>query len=316
MLLNQFPNISWLKLTAETNFNKQLDAYQRPLKHEGWPNVILHTTATATERKGIKGPFSLFFNLHGHSHVKAGGRHLKVGTDRFALTNAGQYYDLILPEKQETTTFNIHFGEYLYKEVGTTCTQSHHKQLDNGSNVQDVTTHAVVRTYFIDPVFKNSIQKLQNACVNSTDYTDQIEEVLLTDLLVHLLKITQKNLKGLGQISSLKKTTREELFNRLLRSIEYIHDEYASPLTIEALSTVSCLSKFHFLRTFKEAFGCTPVQYWQWIRLQKAQEMLENSAIPVHEIAMIVGFTEVNSFIRFFKQQLGQPPGAFRRDRN
>ena len=315
MHLTQFPDIEWLRPTAENNFSHQQDVHNRPLPRQGWPNVILNTRVDAVERKGIKGPFSLFYNLNGTSLVKADGNKITIGQDTFGITNPGQYYDLIIPEGEKTTTFNIHFGEQLYLDVSGSCIQSHQTQLDNGEYVRNIEYHTTVRTYFQVPSIRTCILSLYHAYQPPGECSDLVEETLLAELLVHLKKLTQKHVEGLNQISSLRKTTREELLKRLLLSIEYIHDNYSRPITIDVLSAVSCLSKFHYLRTFKEAFGCTPAQYWQWVRWQKAINMLENSTNSIGEIAMAVGFTEVNAFIKFFSKKQGSSPGAFRKTR-
>lgn len=313
MRLTQFPDIKWLRPTAEDGFSNQRDVNDRRLPHKGWPNVILHTQTGATERNGIKGPFSLFFNLKGSSLVRADHHSIAIGPDTFGITNPGQYYDLIIPERETATTFNIHFSHHLYSGVAVSCGTSHETHLDHGENINTTEPHVMIRTYFQSVIVRNHIRAIYQAHHRPGGCSDVEEELLLSELMIHLQKLTQKNLAGLNSITSLKKATRKELLKRLLLSIEYIHDNYSAPLTIDRLSAVSCLSKFHYLRTFKEAFGCTPSRYWQWVRWQKAMALLENSTLSINEISAEAGFTEVNAFIKFFSRKQGVSPGGFRK---
>ena len=68
----------------------------------------------------------------------------------------------------------------------------------------------------------------------------------------------------ISQITSAKLSTRQELFRRLSKAKIHIHTHLHTPLDLDTLSQVACLSKFHFIRLFKEAFGLTPRQYLIW----------------------------------------------------
>ena len=318
MYLTQFPNIHWLRAQANSNFANQQGIDRVALPHGGWPNVVLCTEPGETERNSIKGPFSLFLNSRGNSRVRAGGRSLFIHEDVFGVTNFGQYYDLVIPSNIHTTTFNIHFGEQLYFETLRSATESMVCQLDNFDHHTQIGLNMHVRTHFRDSSFNTIILQLQNLYKSSQgiDIQSEREEELLSRLLLHLVMLNEKDLAGLKSINSLKASTRNELMRRLVLSIDYIHGHYKDEVALDRLSETSCLSKFHFLRTFREAFGCTPGQYWRSLKSKKAEKLLMETSLPVSDIALEVGFKEVNAFIKFFRQRHGMSPTSFRRISN
>src|SRR6185295_19842637 len=109
MILNEFPDLAWLKRQISERFSNRQGWGGRILKDSGWPTVILNTQATNVKRDNIPGPLSFFTNIRGTSWVNVNGEPVKINADFFFLTNPGQSYSLEINQKAET--FNIHFGE-------------------------------------------------------------------------------------------------------------------------------------------------------------------------------------------------------------
>ena len=90
-------------------------------------------------------------------------------------------------------------------------------------------------------------------------------------------------------------------------SIEYIHDNLHSDITLEELSSQTHLSKYHFLRVFKKNIGLTPHQYIITERIHKAKELvLEGKSLG--EVGFDVGFSDQSHFIRNFRKIYGYSP--------
>ena len=88
--------------------------------------------------------------------------------------------------------------------------------------------------------------------------------------------------------------------------------EYGRPLDVEALASAAGLSRAHFIRSFRDAFGETPHRYLQRRRIERAMAMLRNTDKPVTEICLDVGFTSLGSFSRTFTRVVGMSPSAYR----
>ncbi|MBQ8289225.1 MAG: AraC family transcriptional regulator [Clostridia bacterium] len=95
---------------------------------------------------------------------------------------------------------------------------------------------------------------------------------------------------------------------------EYIQSHLADDLSLEQLMSVVHLSKYHFVRLFKEQFGVTPGKYILRARIGAAKRLLVTTALPVYEVAAAVGFSDPASFYRAFREVEGTSPGSVRRE--
>jgi AraC family transcriptional regulator len=86
-------------------------------------------------------------------------------------------------------------------------------------------------------------------------------------------------------------------------------------LSIADLARETRLSRYHFLRTFREATGITPHQWLLRTRLRRAAERLAGTRDPITEIALDVGFDDLSNFIRSFRAEFGVSPSRYRTSR-
>src|SRR5215831_13945079 len=63
-----------------------------------------------------------------------------------------------------------------------------------------------------------------------------------------------------------------DLQARLSRARKFIDDSYYLPLDLSEISRQACLSRYHFLRLFRDAFNTTPHQYLIQRRIERAKE--------------------------------------------
>ena len=100
--------------------------------------------------------------------------------------------------------------------------------------------------------------------------------------------------------------------NRLIRVVNYIHDNLDGDLSLDALSDVAAMSRFHWHRIWTAMTGETLAQTTRRIRLHRASVMLvfEDATLP--EIAARCGYPDQASFTRAFRERMGVTPGVFR----
>ena len=102
-------------------------------------------------------------------------------------------------------------------------------------------------------------------------------------------------------------------YAKLRRVQEYIEQNLAKPITLAELASLSHMSAFHFLRSFKSAMGITPVRYLLKRRVEKAQRLLKSTDIHVGAIGLACGFGTQSHFTRAFRSVTGQTPAAWRK---
>ena len=100
---------------------------------------------------------------------------------------------------------------------------------------------------------------------------------------------------------------------RIARAIQFIGKSYDKNLSLEEYAALCNMSKFHFLRTFKQVTGQTPFDYRTNIRIENAKVMLEEGTLSVAEIGEITGFSSPAYFSDIFKKRVGVSPAKYRK---
>ena len=99
---------------------------------------------------------------------------------------------------------------------------------------------------------------------------------------------------------------------RLMRVLDYIHDNPAGDLSLDALADVAALSRFHWHRVFRAMTGETAAQTVRRMRMHRAATALVREPTPITRIAVDVGYPNAASFARAFAETYGSTPAAFR----
>ena len=84
------------------------------------------------------------------------------------------------------------------------------------------------------------------------------------------------------------------------------------PLSVRDMAEYAHMSRYHFIRTYREQSGETPQADFRRIRIREAAHLLESTPLPIKAVAPMVGFVNEYHFSRVFKKIMGLPPGAYR----
>mgnify|MGYP002641499573 CR=1 FL=1 len=95
---------------------------------------------------------------------------------------------------------------------------------------------------------------------------------------------------------------------RLGRAIGYLEEHYREHISLDELARVVGMSRRNLTRTFRDAMGCSPVQYLLRVRIRRAIELLQEGESTISEAAAGVGFSDSNYFSRQFRSIMGHPP--------
>ncbi|MEJ2156493.1 MAG: helix-turn-helix domain-containing protein [Desulfobacteraceae bacterium] len=99
---------------------------------------------------------------------------------------------------------------------------------------------------------------------------------------------------------------------QVLKAQQFIEENYAAIDSIDSVARNVGISPRHFKRRFKSATGELPLKYLQQIRIDAAKEKLETTRDNIEEITCAVGYSDVSSFCRLFKQYTEISPSAYR----
>ena len=96
------------------------------------------------------------------------------------------------------------------------------------------------------------------------------------------------------------------------RVAEYIEENFASPLKVEALAQLMGLDRMYLRNLFVKHTGMSTMEYIMNTRMTHAKRMLEDGSMTVGAVANAVGYTDVLCFSKAFKNFTGLSPSEYR----
>jgi AraC-like DNA-binding protein len=98
----------------------------------------------------------------------------------------------------------------------------------------------------------------------------------------------------------------------LLRARDLADARYFEPLAVDDLARAAGLSRAHFSREFRQAFGESPHAYLLTRRLERAASLLRGTDRSVADVCLSVGLQSIGSFTTSFTRTFGRSPTAYR----
>ncbi len=106
--------------------------------------------------------------------------------------------------------------------------------------------------------------------------------------------------------------SREKLNLECIKIKNYIDSHYSQNITLDFLSNLTYMNKFHLVHTFTKQIGLSPINYAINKRIQEAKNLLSTTSYSIRDIASIVGFSNSSYFSQMFKKVAGLTPKNYR----
>ncbi len=100
---------------------------------------------------------------------------------------------------------------------------------------------------------------------------------------------------------------------RLAQVFSYMEQNRSRQLSLPELLEHTYMSYSTLNRAFRLATGCSPIEYHLRLRIKDACRLLENSPLPITEVAYQCGFEDSNYFSRQFRKILRMSPRSYRK---
>lgn len=94
---------------------------------------------------------------------------------------------------------------------------------------------------------------------------------------------------------------------------DYIRANIGDRIALDDLAAVAGYSRFHFVRAFKRSTGVPPYGYLLGERIAVARDLLDNTTLPIRDIALRCGFSTHTHFSTRFREAIGLTPADYRR---
>lgn len=160
--------------------------------------------------------------------------------------------------------------------------------------------HHTAPSTAVRDLFEAVIDELQN----KLPFCEQLCVAKLLELLALLARRTESH------ASPQKRYARQ--IDTVIRAM---NREFNKNTDLAEYAALCNLSKFHFLRVFKQITGVSPIEYRNHLRLEHAKALLEDESIPIGEIAARVGYASPAYFCDTFKKKTGMSPREYRNRR-
>jgi len=122
---------------------------------------------------------------------------------------------------------------------------------------------------------------------------------LCSDMLIHLLQSNDNSTRRISPVIS--------------SAVALMEEEFQSDLDLTCICKKLSVSKFYFLRIFKQQTGFTPNEYLTTVRLNCAKSLLRSTAMTIESIALDCGFSTSTYFIQVFKKREAVTPLQYRK---
>ncbi len=135
-------------------------------------------------------------------------------------------------------------------------------------------------------------------------YNDCVRGMVVT-LMAELLRLAESRL---GDAAAKAEEHKGTGVFQIAPAIEYVRLEYTHLIKVEELAKTCHMSETHFRRVFEACMNMSPVDYINFVRIQKSCDLMKKSNDSMDMIAQKVGFSTTSTFNRNFKKFLNTSP--------
>lgn len=263
------------------------------IAHEG--NKVIHSHLRNFENTRRHKGYSIKYVIKGEEMYEIDGQLFQVKAGSFLLVNDGSLIHTRIPANETVEGLCIYLSPKLIRKI-----------FGKGKGLREMVYAADSSSLGLQ------LKKLAEAFSDGSQKGYQLPRSFYEEMARALCRHQQEVGQKLNRLNCVKDSTKEALYQRLCIARNFMHKNFSTEIDLDALSQEACLSKFHFIRLFNQAFGATPHQYLIHLRLEHAQHLLLTSNLKLTEICHRVGLKDLSSFGRRFKRTFGLSPARYR----
>jgi AraC-like DNA-binding protein len=271
-------------------------------------NKIIYSKLNTFESRRASQGLSLKYVYSGDESYFLSGRRYRVRSGEFLLVNHQQEVETAVYSEKPVEGICLYFDPEMISRLARSQRESNETLLDAPYYNEPITEIAER----VLPLSHSRIMPYLTRYYQSMPSPFPVDNSLFYAMLESIFSFEYDVRKAQSRISAARKSTRRELYSRMLLAQSFLLDNLSNKVLIRDLSRIAMMSEFHFLRTFREAFGITPNQFIIIKRLEKARSLLRNSRLTITSIAIDCGFNDVQYFSRSYKKYYGRTPSAER----
>lgn len=224
----------------------------------------------------------ILYIAEGVCHVTHLGQRLYAPAGSIVIYPPGVVQDYYFPAEKSSVSYYAHFS-------GTSCLE-----LLSACRLSQFGIYSIGKSPELEAVF--------SAMITEHHLSRPYSAELCKGYLIQIITLCARKASLYPrEKATLPKALYEKLYN-----------EHSLPKSIKEYADFCAMSTSRFIHVFTAENGISPKKYIMSIRMKKAAELLENTLIPISEVASLTGFPDQNYFSRCFKKYFGISPRAVR----
>ena len=100
---------------------------------------------------------------------------------------------------------------------------------------------------------------------------------------------------------------------RIAKALQHLHKDPDVAWTLDKMAEEIGMSRAAFAKRFKELVGQPMFEYLTKLRVQRARQLLQDTKLPIIEVASRVGYESDLAFTKTFKKHVGSTPTRYRK---
>ena len=279
--------------------------------------TLIHNAAFYSKVRHFEGKLSsshyvIKFPVSGTENYVINGKKYDVKNNSYIITNPGQEVEAFVKSNKDVIGVCVGFTKHYISKLSGALQQNTLSLLDDPNNTSNTINFLTKKYRLNDDKLSFFLGSIKNKLLDET-ISDSFEEenfyLSLGEAIIENQLSIHSKIHSLPQA---KKTTKLELFRRIDMMDQYINDNFTEYITIDDLSKVACLSKYHAIRCYQKIEGISPYQKITTLRIKKAKILL-NKGYAITETANMCGFTDYRTFSRIFKKYAGCLPSVYQK---
>lgn len=278
----------------------------------GRENCIISARAARAEQPHQVQPLSIRAAWGGVEHCFVDNRRVAVDDDGYLILNDSRECASLIESDRPVHSFSVFFRPGFADEVlGCMLTPRDHileRGVEPVRKPFEFAEHLRPHDRIVTPVLHYICRYVELGVDDELWYAEQ-----LSFLLERMLQSHRDTLAAVQRLPLARNSTRREIYRRIGLATDFIHENYARKLTIDALAAAAHISKYHFVRLFHAVHGTTPYAFLQEKRARVASRLLGLSDGSLDQIAIRVGFDNRVTLFRHLRRITGCGGSALRR---
>lgn len=155
---------------------------------------------------------------------------------------------------------------------------------------------------------KNVILYYLNTLVHEVEEKGSNYELACKSILTLFIIYISRNAESTLLIAD----NPEKLNIECVKIKNYIDSHYSENITLDILSNLSYVNKFHLVHLFTKQMGISPINYLINRRIEESKNLLTTTNYTIRDISTIVGFSNSSYFSQMFKKFTGYSPRMYK----